>query len=162
VPPPVRVESLKVNGKETAATDGLTLAPGSNDLEIDYAALSFTIPERVRFKYKLEGHDSEWKDGGGRRQAYYGGLAPKDYRFRVLAANESGVWNEAGASFDFPIAPAYYQTHWFEALCAAAFLTLLWGLYRYRLQQIAREYNVRLEERVGERTRLARDLHDTL
>jgi signal transduction histidine kinase/ligand-binding sensor domain-containing protein len=160
--PPVRVESVKVNGKETAPTDGLTLAPGPNDLEIDYTALSFTIPERVRFKYKLEGHDSDWKDGGGRRQAYYGGLAPKDYRFRVIAANDSGVWNEAGASFDFSIAPAYYQTHWFQAACAAAFLALLWGLYRYRLHQIAREFNMRLDERVGERTRLARDLHDTL
>jgi signal transduction histidine kinase len=160
--PPVRVESLKVNGKETAPREGLVLAPGSNDLEIDYTALCFTIPERVRFKYKLEGHDSDWRDVGNRRQAYYGGLAPKDYRFRVIAANDSGVWNEAGASFGFSIAPAYYQTHWFQALCAAAFLALLWGLYRYRLHQIAREYNVRLEERVGERTRLARDLHDTL
>jgi signal transduction histidine kinase len=79
-----------------------------------------------------------------------------------MASNNSGVWNEAGAAFDFSIAPAYYQTAWFQALCAAAFLALLWGLYRYRLHQIAREFNVRLEERVGERTRIARDLHDTL
>ena len=79
-----------------------------------------------------------------------------------MASNNSGVWNEAGASFDFSIAPAYYQTAWFQASCAVAFLALLWGLYRYRLHQIAREFNVRMEERVGERTRLARDLHDTL
>jgi len=72
------------------------------------------------------------------------------------------VWNEAGASFDFSIAPAYYQTAWFLAACAAAFLVLLWALYRYRVHQIAREFNVRVEERVGERTRIARDLHDTL
>ncbi len=162
VPPPVRVESVKINGKEAVAADGLVLSPGSNDLEIDYTALGFTIPERVRFKYKLEGHDSDWKDVGGRRQAYYSGLAPKRYRFRVIAANDSGVWNEAGASFGFSVAPAYYQTRWFQALSAAAFLALLWGLYRYRLHQIAREFNMRLEERVGERTRLARDLHDTL
>jgi signal transduction histidine kinase len=162
VRPPVRVESVKVNGKEMAPNDGLVLSPGSNDLEIDYTALSFTIPERVRFKYKLEGHDSDWKDVGGRRQAYYGGLPPKNYRFRVIAANDSGVWNEAGASFGFSIAPGYYQTRWFQALCAAAFLGLLWGVYRYRLHQIAREFNMRLDERVGERTRLARDLHDTL
>lgn len=162
VVPPVRVESLKVNGKETAPVDGLVLPPGSNDLEIDYTALSFTIPERVRFKYKLEGHDSDWRDGGGRREAYYGGLAPKNYRFRVIAANDSGVWNEAGASFDFLVAPAYYQTRWFQAACGAAFLALLWALYRFRLHQIAREFNMRMEERVNERTRLARDLHDTL
>jgi signal transduction histidine kinase len=72
------------------------------------------------------------------------------------------VWNQAGASFDFSIDPTYYQTAWFQALCVAAFLGVLWGLYRYRLHQIAREYNVRLEERVSERTRIARDLHDTL
>ena len=79
-----------------------------------------------------------------------------------MACNNSGVWNEAGASFDFSIAPAYYQTAWFQASCVAAFLALLWGLYRYRLHQIAQEFNVRLEERVGERTRIARELHDTL
>jgi signal transduction histidine kinase len=80
----------------------------------------------------------------------------------VKAANSDGVWNEAGASFDFFIAPAYYQTRWFQSACGVAFLALLWGLYRYRIYQVAREFNVRLEERVGERTRLARDLHDTL
>jgi signal transduction histidine kinase len=79
-----------------------------------------------------------------------------------MASNNNGVWSEAGAFLDFSIAPAYYQTHWFQAACGAALLALLWGVYRYRLHQIAREFNVRLEERVGERTRLARDLHDTL
>jgi signal transduction histidine kinase len=79
-----------------------------------------------------------------------------------MASNNSGVWNEAGAAFDFSVAPAYYQTSWFQALCASVFLALLWGLYRFRLRQIAREFNVRMEERVGERTRIARDLHDTL
>ena len=162
VPPPVRVESMKVNGKEITPADGFTLPPGSSDLEIDYTALSLTIPERVRFKYKLEGHDSDWRDVGGRRQAYYGGLGPKHYRFRVIAANESGLWNDGGASFDFSITPAYYQTAWFRALMAAIALAILWGLYRYRLHQIAREFNLRLEERVGERTRIARELHDTL
>ena len=79
-----------------------------------------------------------------------------------MACNNGGVWNEAGASFDFSIGPTYYQTTWFKIACSAAFLTVLWGLYRIRLYQIAREFNVRLDERVGERTRLARDLHDTL
>ena len=166
VPPPVRVESLKVNGKEIASADGLVLSPGSNDLEIDYTALSLTIPERVRFKYKLEGHDSDWRDAGGRRQAYYGGLGPKSYTFRVIAANDSGVWNEAGATLDFSIAPAWHETRWFEAACVVAFLASLWGFYRLRLRQVAHQmtnqFNVRLEERVSERTRLARDLHDTL
>jgi signal transduction histidine kinase len=99
---------------------------------------------------------------GTERKVFYNDLPPRHYRFRVKACNNSGVWNEAGAAFDFSIAPAYYQTAWFQALCAAAFLSGLWGIYRLRLYQLAREFNVRLEERVGERTRIARDLHDTM
>src|SRR5947209_5943613 len=132
------------------------------DLEIDYTALSYVAPEKNRFKYKLEGYDGDWIDAGNRRQAFYTKLPPRDYTFRVRASNNSGVWNEAGASFNFSIDPAYYQTFWFRALFAGAFLALLWALYRYRLHQIAQEFNVRIEERVRERTRIARDLHDTL
>ena len=87
---------------------------------------------------------------------------PKHYRFRVIAANNSGVWNEEGATLDFVIPPAWYQTNWFRALCVAAFLTLLWGLYHLRVLQLRREFNAALEARVGERTRVARELHDTL
>jgi len=93
---------------------------------------------------------------------HYSNLRPRNYRFRVAASNNSGVWNEDGASLDFSVAAAYYQTGWFQAGCAAAFLVLLWALYRYRLHQVAKEFSVRVEERVGERTRIARDLHDTL
>jgi signal transduction histidine kinase len=138
------------------------LPPLVRDLEIDYTALSLVAPEKNRFRVKLEGRDRDWKDAGTRRQAFYSDLAPRNYRFRVIAGNNSGVWNEAGASFDFSIAPAYYQTAWFRVSCVAAFLALLWALYRFRLHQVAREFNMRMEERVGERTRLARDLHDTL
>jgi signal transduction histidine kinase len=95
---------------------------------------------------------------GGRRQAFYNGLPPRKYHFSVMASNNNGVWNETGDSFDFSIDPAYYQTRWFQGSCAAAFLALLWALYRYRLHQITREFNARLDER----TRIARDLHDTL
>ncbi len=119
-------------------------------------------PDKIRFKYKLEGKDADWQDVGNRRQAFYNDLPPRNYRFRVMARNNSGVWNENSAYFDFNIAPAYYQTSWFQAACAFAGLALIWGMYRYRLHQIAREFSMRLEERVGERTRLARDLHDTL
>ena len=148
--------------RPTMTSSNLRLPPLVRDLEIDYTALSLVAPEKIRFRVKLEGRDPDWKDVGNERKAFYNDLPPRNYRFRVMACNNSGVWNEAGASFDFSIAPAYYQTRWFQASCAAAFLALLWGLYRYRLHQIAREFNVRLEERVGERTRIARDLHDTL
>ncbi len=114
------------------------------------------------FRIKLEGRDPEWKDVGNERKAFYNDLPPRNYRFRVMASNNSGVWNEAGATFDFSIDPAYYQTRWFQASCAATFLALLWALYRLRLHQIAQSFNARMEERVGERTRIARELHDTL
>jgi signal transduction histidine kinase len=164
----VHIEKITADGKPYwqdmtgVASSHLRLPPLIRDLVIDYTACSFAAPEKVRFRVRLEGRDPDWKDVGNERKAFYNDLPPRDYRFRVAACNNSGVWNEAGASFDFSIAPAYYQTGWFQALCAAAFVTLLWGLYRYRLYQIAREFNVRLEERVGERTRIARDLHDTL
>jgi ligand-binding sensor domain-containing protein/signal transduction histidine kinase len=162
LPPPVHIEEITADRKKYETSSHLRLPPLVRDLEIDYTALSFVAPEKIRFEYKLEGRDRDWKDAGNERKAFYNDLPPRNYRFRVKACNNNGVWNEAGASFDFSIDPAYYQTTWFKLSCAAAFLTLLWGLYRYRLYQIAREFNVRLEERVGERTRIARDLHDTL
>jgi signal transduction histidine kinase len=162
LPPPVHVETVKVNGKEVAAADGIALSHSSNDIEIDYTALSLTIPERVRFRYKLEGHDADWQDVGTRRQAYYGGLPPKAYRFRVMACNNDGVWNEAGAAWNFSIVPAYYQTIWFQGLCVLAGAGLLWLLYRLRLRQVTARVNLLYNERLAERTRIARDLHDTL
>jgi signal transduction histidine kinase/ligand-binding sensor domain-containing protein len=162
LPPPVHIENVKINGKEVAAAEGMESSHLNNDLEIDYTALSLTIPERVRFRYKLEGKDKDWQDVGTRRQAYYGGLAPRKYRFRVMASNNDGVWNEAGAAWNFSITPAYYQTTWFLGLCVLAAAGLTWLLYRLRLRQVTARLNLRMEERVNERTRLARDLHDTL
>jgi signal transduction histidine kinase/ligand-binding sensor domain-containing protein len=162
LPPPVLVEIVKVNGKEVAAAEGMDLSRGSNDLEIDYTALSLTIPERVHFQYKLEGKDTEWQDVGTRRQAYYTNLKPKKYRFRVMASNNDGVWNEAGATWNFSIVPAYYQTTWFLALCGAAGGGLLWLMYWLRLRQVTARVKLLYNERLAERTRIARDLHDTL
>src|SRR5262249_19688431 len=109
------------------------------------------------------GHDNDWRDDvENRRQVTYNDLPPRHYRFRVRACNNSGVWNEAGASFDFSIAPAYYQTTWFRVSCVAAFLAFLVGLYQLRLRYLTKQFNVRLEARVNERTRIARELHDTL
>jgi len=140
----------------------LRLPPLVRDLQIDYTGLSLAAPEKVRFRYMLEGHDRDWQDAGARRQAFYNDLPPRNYRFRVIASNNSGVWNEAGALLDFAIAPAYYQTTWFRLLCVAAFLALFGALYQLRLQYLKQQFNMRLEERVNERTRIARDFHDTL
>ena len=162
LPPPVHIEQITADRKIYDASSRVRLPPLVRDLEIDYTALSLVAPEKNRFRVKLEGRDSGWKDVGNQRKAFYNDLPPRDYRFRVMASNNNGVWNQAGASFDFSIAPAYYQTAWFRASMVGIGLVILWGLHRYRVYQVAREFNVRLEERVSERTRLARDLHDTL
>jgi signal transduction histidine kinase len=162
LPPPVAIGQITADRKTYAADAPLRLPPLVRDLEIDYTALSFVAPEKIRFQYKLEGHDRDWEEVGNRRQAFYTDLPPRRYRFRVRAANNSGVWNEAGAAFEFSIAPAWYQTTWFEALVAAAVLGLLAAFYQLRLRYLTHQFNIRLEARVGERTRIARDLHDTL
>jgi signal transduction histidine kinase len=128
---------------------------------IRYDALSLTIPERVRFRYKLDGWDHEWHDVGEQRQAFFTHLAPRKYTFRVIACNNDGVWNTIGAVLTFSVAPAWYQTYWFYAICASAGLTILWGLYMIRLRRIAKTISARFDERLAERMRIARDLHDT-
>lgn len=169
VPPPVHIEQITADRKtywqdwsRDASSSKPRLPPLVRDLTIDYTALSLVVAEKVRFRYKLDGWDRDWQDAGTRRQAFYTNLAPRKYRFRVMACNNSGVWNGAGSFLDFSIAPAYYQTTWFRALCAAAFLGLLWALYQFRLHQLQRQFNFGLEARVNERTRIARELHDTL
>jgi len=162
LPPPVHVERVNADGKTYDASTGLRLPPLLRDLWIDYTALSFVAPDKVRFRYKLEGRDRDWRDAGNRRRAFYNDLPPGNYRFRVSASNDSGVWNEAGAFLDFRVPPAYYQATWFRLSCVAAFLALPGALYQLRLRQLARQFNVRLEERGRERTRIAQDLHDTL
>jgi signal transduction histidine kinase len=162
LPPPVHVEQITADGTTYDRSSELRLPPLIRDLEIEYTALSFVAPQKNRFRVKLEGWDPDWRDVAYRRQAFYTNLAPGHYRFRVIAANNSGVWNERGAFLDFSIAPAYYQTRWFQAIVVAACLALFWGLHRLRVRQLAREFNLGLEARVGERTRIARELHDTL
>jgi len=162
LPPPVEINGIVADRKSYPVQEPPRLPPLTRDLEIDYTALSFTVPQKVLFRYMLEGHDAGWQEPGTRRQAFYNDLRPGPYRFHVIACNNDGVWNEAGALLDFSILPAYYQTAWFRALCAAAFLLLLWGVYQYRLRQVQHQFNIGLEARVNERTRIARDLHDTL
>ena len=162
LPPPVHVEEVVADRKAYDASAPLSLPPLVRDLQIEYTALSFVAPEKVLFRYKLEGRDREWVDAGNRRRAFYTDLPPGNYRFRVIACNNSGVWNEEGASLQFSIAPAYWQTNWFRALCVLAFIALLWALYLLRVRQLARAFNMTLDARVNERTRIARELHDTL
>ena len=162
IPPPVHIEQLVADRRAHGARTGVRLPPLVRDLQIDYTALSLVAPEKNTFRIMLEGRDTEWQEVGTRRQSFYTDLGPGAYRFRVLASNNSGVWNEAGATLEFSIAPAYYQTRWFQALLVASALGLVWTGYHGRVRQIARQYQQRLDERVNERTRIARELHDTL
>ena len=134
--PPITIRSITANGTRYTSPADLRLPPRTRDLTIDYTALSLAVPDRVRFRYKLEGSDTQWQDAGGRRQAFYTNLSPREYRFRVIASNNDGVWNEAGASWSFVIAPAWYQTIWLRGLYVLAFFGLLWCVYRLRVHQL--------------------------
>jgi signal transduction histidine kinase/streptogramin lyase len=162
IPPPVHVEAITADHRNYPLQDGLRLPPLTRDVEVDYTALSFMAPQKVRFRYRLEGRDTGWQDPGIRRQAFYTDLRPGRYTFRVIGCNNDGVWNEDGAKLDFSVASAWYQSDWFRLACAASFLLLLWALFRLRIYQLARQFDATMETRVAERTRIARDLHDTL
>jgi signal transduction histidine kinase/ligand-binding sensor domain-containing protein len=173
LPPPVSIQSVEAEGREYASQyasqnalqyesqASLILPPRLRNLHISYTALSLSIPERVRFRYKLEGVDKDWEDVGTRREAFYTNLGPGKHRFRVIACNNDGVWNETGATLDFSIAPAWFQTKSFRGLCVLGGALLIWALYRLRVAQIHKSLSARFDERLAERTRMARELHDT-
>jgi signal transduction histidine kinase/ligand-binding sensor domain-containing protein len=167
VPPPVYIEQIVADNKiywQNLPGKGSSphLPALTRDVQIDYSALSLAAPEKVHFKYKLEGQDSDWREVINDREVQYSNLRPRPYRFRVIASNNSGVWNEQGDTLEFSVLPAYYQTNWFRALCATAFLVLLWLAYQYRIRRLHHDFEMTLEARIGERIRIARDLHDTL
>ena len=163
LPPPVTIWAMS-SGSVRYPNFGkvIQLPVHTTNLQIEYSAGSLSVPERVRFQHKLEGMDREWQDAGARREAQYTNLRPGSYTFRVKASNNDGVWNEAGASMRFVIAPAFYQTGWFYALCGLACVGVLAALYRVRVRQVAAQVRGRLEARLSERERIARELHDTL
>jgi signal transduction histidine kinase len=161
--PPVTIWALSSGGKSYLnAGATIQLPEHTTNLQIDYTAGSLTLPERVQFRYLLKGSDRDWQDVGNRHEALYTTLAPGSYLFRVIAANNDGVWNADGAALRFTIAPAFYQTKWFYALCGVACLGLFAALYRLRMQQVRAQVRGHLEARLGERERIARELHDTL
>jgi signal transduction histidine kinase/ligand-binding sensor domain-containing protein len=161
-PPPVVVRAVNADDKVYPVRGGLSLPALTRTLRIDYTALSLTVPERVKFRYRLEGWETDWHDAGTRRTVFYSDLKPGRYAFRVLASNNDGVWNETGATLAFTVAPAWYQTLWFQALVAAMLTAAVAALYRLRVRRVSAALSARFAERLAERTRLARELHDTL
>src|SRR5579883_1273461 len=161
-PPPVVIEQPIVNGERMSPAAIGDLAPGQKNIEFNYTGLSFVGPARLTFRYMLEGYDRDWIDAGTRREAYYTNLPPANYRFRVTACNGDGLCNEAGAAVQFTLAPYLYPRIWFfPALAILAALTA-WGLYELRIRRLRAGIGHRYDLIVAERSRIARELHDTL
>ncbi|HEV8368360.1 MAG TPA: two-component regulator propeller domain-containing protein [Pyrinomonadaceae bacterium] len=156
--PPVHIEEVVINKQQQRLSSDAKVLVGSGEVEIHYAALSYMSPEKVRFKYMLEGVDKEWVDAGERRFAYYANLPPGQYKFRVIARQIDGPWNESGAFFNFYLQPRFYQTPLFVGVVAAAVLLLAALAYRLRMLEMKARYSAVL----GERNRIAREIHDTL
>jgi signal transduction histidine kinase/ligand-binding sensor domain-containing protein len=162
LPAQTYIESLIADRKEVEATPNLRVPPNPRDLQINYTSPSFSVPQKVNFRYRLDSYDRDWHDAGTRRQAFYTDLPPGKYSFRVVASNSDGVWSESTVKLDFSVTPAYYQTNWFRALCMVIFMGLLLVVYQWRVRHLRHEFEMTLETRVSERTRIARELHDSL
>lgn len=149
--PPVVIENVLIDSRPAPGGTPFKLPPGSDKIEFHYTALSLLIPERVRFKYQLQGYDHGWVDAGPRRVAYYNNLPPGNYRFRVVAANDDGVWNTDGASIGFRLLPHFYQTGWFRGLAALVVLLVIVAGQRLSTRLIRRRAE-ELGRLVDERT----------
>ena len=156
------IEAITADNNTANLTASVRIPPSPRRITFEYTGLSFAVPGRIQFRYFLEGFDSSWSQPVAAREAVYTNLGPGSYRFRLVASNSEGLWNGPETAVALNVAPAYYQTYWFRLSCIAALLGVLAAGYQLRLRQLSREFNLRLEERVGERTRIARDLHDTL
>ncbi|SEM36057.1 Two component regulator propeller [Luteibacter sp. UNCMF331Sha3.1] len=160
--PTVFVRSITTDAGTWPATAEIGIPAHTERLRIAFTATSLTMPERVRFRYRMEGIDTRWRDAGNDREAIYTDPPPGRYVFRVVASNEDGVGDEAGASTVIVVARAFYQMPWFYVLCAIVVALLIWAAFLARLRRISVELRARLQERHAERERIARDLHDTL
>jgi len=160
--PAMTIQSVSADDKTYEATFPLRLPAHTSSVQLTYSAVSLSEPEAIRFRYKLKETDTDWQDAGQTNSVTYRSLPPGLYQFSVAATDTNGVWSDKSATAEFTILPAFYQTAWFRLLGVAALLLSLWGLYQLRLRRLAAQFNVRLEERVSERTRIARELHDTL
>ena len=162
--PPVEVLGVMSDGVSYAARSGhpLALPQGTRNLQIDFTALSLSMPERVRLRYRLTGLDHGWQDAAGSRQASYTNLEPGKYRFEVIASNEDNLWNTDGAALEIDIPPTFMQSIWFKLLLAALAVGVLVVAYKLRIRYLSTLMHERLQERLLERSRIARALHDTL
>lgn len=158
----ISIRAVSADGRQYPFRANPTIPPQPRRIEIDYTGLNLSNPERVRYRYKLEGTDTEWQDAGARREAFYTDLGPGKHRFEVDARNEGGEWSTPSTVVEFTIAPAWFQTIWFRGLCVGISALILVTIFQLRSRQLERRFQLTLEARLDERTRIARELHDTL
>ena len=161
-PPPITIQSVSADDKNYPLGSGLKFPAHTSSVQISYAAVSLSDPRTIRYRYQLQETDKDWHEVSTAEPVSYRNLAPGSYHFSVNAIDTDGVWSDKVATTEFAILPAFYQTGWFVALCVVSGLAVLYMLYMLRLRQLARQFEMRMEERVAERTRIARELHDTL
>jgi signal transduction histidine kinase len=157
-PPLLVIENPIVNGHSERPDRIGQLPPGQKNMEFNYTGLAYYLPTRLRFRYMLEGYDRDWIDAENRREAFYTNLPPGNFRFRLTACNVDNICNEQGATVAFSLAPHFYQRDWFWPLVAIAIAALGWLVYQLRIRRLRERYDLIL----AERSRIARELHDTL
>ena len=159
-PPIVTIRSMVADGQPVR--DNRVLEPATRTLEIQYFGVNLTTPENVIYRYRLEGYDESWQEAGRRTEAIYTRLPPGTYTFSVMASNGDGAWTDPVSSAPFTVLPSFYQTRWFAAAMVGLAVLMVGIVHRIRVQQISRVMSARFDERLAERTRVARELHDTL
>ena len=159
---PVRIDAISADGRPVDLRNPVHIPPSRKRFTFSYTGLSLSAPDRVRYRYRLDGFDHAWSEPTAEREAVYTNLDPGPYRFRVIASNPDGVWNSADATIEFEIERVFWRTWWFRCAGAFACLLAIVATYRFRLHQLTRQLKVRFEERLAERTRIAQELHDTL
>jgi ligand-binding sensor domain-containing protein len=162
LPTSTHVEEITADGEAVDTRATVQIPAGRRRIAFNYTGLNLSLPERIMFRYRLDGFDAEWSAPGANRQAVYTNLGPRAYRFRVVASSGDGVWNGSETVLAFEVLPMFWQTLWFRTVTVLLVATLVWGVYRLRLLQVAKRLNLRFEERLDERTQIARELHDTL
>jgi signal transduction histidine kinase/ligand-binding sensor domain-containing protein len=161
-PPIVHVQGVSADGSPIPLGNGMHIPSGRRRIAFDYVGLSYSGPDRVHYRYRLDGFDHEWGEPVTSREAEYTNLPPGPYRFRVIASNPDGVWSTQEASIPFEVDPLLWQRGWFELSAGIMAAGVFFGLYRWRLRQVTKRLNFRFQERLAERNRIAQDLHDTL
>lgn len=165
IPPPVVLEEFSVDGKDFPITGTTQIPAGKHQFDFQFTALSFAAPDKVRFRYRMEGMDGNWVESGTKRTAHYGALRPDTYKFQVIACNNDGVWNEQGASLAIQQLPFVWQTWWFQVLAAVGLLAAVSGAVRYAATRSLQRKLERLKQQHAverERERIAKDIHDDL